>query len=247
VNAFMVEKIIGSRVMNLKGQTLGKIEDLVIDIDTGKIMYAILDFGGFLGIGNKLFPVPWESLAALPLEGIFFLNQSKEQLEKAPGYDKNNLPDMGDLHWGSGIYKYYGVPSEYKRRRTGYGYYGYGYYPWVGKEDPYTKIFDPKKIKTITGQVIKVEEIIPYGTGLKLIVYVNKKEILPVYLGPFWYVEAQGRSFKSGDKVSVTGSVVSPRGEPFMIAMTVGRGNEELRLREKDGTPAWIAWKETGK
>src|SRR5664279_3489259 len=99
INAFMVKKIIGSKVMNVKGETLGKIEDLVVDIDTGKIVYAILDSGGFLGIGDKLFPIPWASLAALPAEGIFFLNQSKEQMEKAPAFDRNNLPNMADMHW----------------------------------------------------------------------------------------------------------------------------------------------------
>ena len=113
----MVEKIIGSKVINVKGETLGKIEDLVVDIDTGRIVYAVLESGGFLGIGDKLFPVPWESLAALPSEGIFFLNQSKEQMEKAPAFDKNNLPNMGDMHWGEGIFKHYGVPG-YEQRGT---------------------------------------------------------------------------------------------------------------------------------
>ncbi len=58
----MVEKIIGSKVINMKGETLGKIEDLVVDIDTGRIVYAILESGGFLSIGDKLFPVPWNPL-----------------------------------------------------------------------------------------------------------------------------------------------------------------------------------------
>ena len=164
INAFMVDKIIGSKVINAKGETLGKIEDLVFDIDTGRILYAILDFGGFLGIGSKLFPVPWESLAAIPLEGIFFLNQSKEQMEKAPAFEKNNLPNMGDMHWGEGIFKHYGVPGYEQQGPIGMGYgYGYGY-PGYGyrygryvapeREDPYKKIFDSKTIKTISGQVI---------------------------------------------------------------------------------------------
>jgi len=98
VNAFMVEKIIGSKVINMKGESIGKVENLVVDIDTGRILFAVLESGGFLGIGDKLLPVPWESLAALPSEGLFFLNQSKEQMEKAPAFDKNNLPNMGDMH-----------------------------------------------------------------------------------------------------------------------------------------------------
>ena len=257
INAFMVDKIIGSKVINVKGETLGKIEDLVIDIDTGRIVYAVLESGGFLGIGDKLFPVPWESLAALPSEGIFFLNRSKEQMEKAPAFDKNNLPNMADMHWGEGIFKHYGVPGYEQRGRMGYGY-GYGYggyyggypmYPGPGREGPHKKIFDSKTIKTISGQVIKVDQVPEPGFGMemRLTVFTDKKEVLPVYLGPAFYIAGseKAKHFKIGDQVTVSGSQVVVRGEPFMIATTVKRGNEVLRLRDKDGTPEWIGWKKT--
>jgi sporulation protein YlmC with PRC-barrel domain len=265
MNAFMVDKIIGSKVINLKGETLGKIEDLVVDIDTGRIVYAILDSGGFLGIGSKLFPVPWKSLAALPSEGIFFLNQSKEQMEKAPAFDKKNLPDMGDMRWGANVFKYYGAPSGYAQGGPlGYDY-DYGYHDYYGSnypmspglginpaprtEDPYKKIFDSKTIKTISGQVIKIDQVPEFGFGLqmRLAVFIDKKEILPVYLGPAFYLVGpwQAKHFKLGDQVTVSGSQVTVRGEPLMIAMTVKRGNEVLRLRDQDGIPAWIGWKKT--
>jgi sporulation protein YlmC with PRC-barrel domain len=251
MNAFMVDKIIGSKVINLKGETLGKIEDLVVDVDTGRIMYAVLDSGGFLGIGDKLFPVPWESLAALPLEGIFFLNQSKEQMEKAPAFEKKNLPDMGDMHWGAGIFRHYGILPGSERGAAGYGYpgydYRYGMYPGPEREDRYTKIFDPKTIRSISGQVIKVDRVPEpgYGVEIRLTVFIGKKEILPVYLGPAFYIVGsdQVKHFKLGDKVTVSGSQGTRGGEPFMIAMTVKRGNEVLRLRDKDGNPEWIGWK----
>lgn len=262
INAFMVEKIVGSKVINVKGETLGKIEDLVVDIDTGRILYAVLDSGGFLGIGSKLFPVPWESLAALPSEGIFFLNQSKEQMEKAPAFDKKDLPNIGDMHWGEGIFKHYGVPGYEQEGPTGMGYgypgygyrgyYGYGYYhgyPGRGREDPYKKTFDSKTIKTISGQVIKVDQVPEPGLGMemRLTVFIDKKEVLPVYLGPAFYVvgSEQAKHFKVGDQVTVSGSQATRGGESFMIAMTVKRGNEVLRLRDKDGNPEWIGWKKT--
>ncbi len=262
INAFMVEKIIGSKVINLKGDTLGKIDNLVVDIDTGRIVYAILDSGGFIGIGEKLFPVPWGSLAALPSEGIFFLNQSKEQMEKAPAFDRKNMPDMGDMGWGANIFKYYGAPAGYAQEAPllgyGDGYYDYynstypilrgsGIHPVSRTEDPYKKLFDSKTIKTISGQVIKIDQVPEFGFGLQLqlTVFVDKKEILPVYLGPAFYIVGpwQAKHFKLGDKVTVSGSQVTLRGEPFMIATTVKRGNEVLRLRDKDGIPGWIGWK----
>ncbi len=249
INALMVEKIIGSKVINVKGETLGKIEDLVVDIDTGRIVYAVLDSGGFLGIGSKLFPVPWESLAALPSEGIFFLNQSKEQMEKAPAFDKKNLPNMEDMHWGEGIFKHYGVPGYEQRGPMGYGYGYGGGYPGPGRGDPYKKIFDSKTIKTISGQVIKVDQVPEPGLEMemRLTVFIDKKEVLPVYLGPSFYIvgSEQAKRFKIGDQVTVTGSQATRGGERFMIATTVKRGNEVLRLRDKDGNPEWIGWKKT--
>jgi sporulation protein YlmC with PRC-barrel domain len=263
MNAFMVEKIIGSKVMNLKGETLGKIENLVVDIDTGKIVYAVLESGGFLGIGDKLLPVPWESLAALPSDGIFFLNQSKEQMEKAPAFDRKNLPNMGDMRWGANVFKYYGAPFGYAQwGLLGYdaGYYDYydsnyplspgsGINPVSRTEDPYKKIFDSKTIKTISGQVIKIDQVPELGFGLqmRLIVFIDKSEILPVYLGPAFYLIGpwQAKHFKLGDKVTVSGSQVTVSGEPLMVAMTVKRGNEVLRLRDKDGIAEWIGWRKT--
>jgi sporulation protein YlmC with PRC-barrel domain len=252
INAFMVDKIIGSKVINLKGETLGKIENLVIDIDTGRIVYAVLESGGFLGIGDKLFPAPWKSFAALPSEGLFFLNQSKEQMEKAPAFDKNKLPNMADMDWGEGIFKHYGVPGYEQRGDIAYdydygGYHGDPMHPGPEGEDPYTKLFDSKTIKTISGQVIKVDQVIQPGVGLemRLTVFVDNREILPVYLGPAFYIVGfeRGKEFKIGDKVTVTGSKVTVRGEQFMLATIVKRGNDVLRLRDKDGTPEWMGWK----
>jgi sporulation protein YlmC with PRC-barrel domain len=262
INAFMVEKIIGSKVINMKGETLGKIDNLVVDIDTGRIVYAVLESGGFLGIGDKLFPVPWKSLAALPSEGIFFLNQSKEQMEKAPAFDKKNLPNMGDMNWGANVFKYYGAPSGYAQwgPPDDYGYEdssatnyalspGSGINPASWTEDPYKKLFDAKTIKTISGQVIKIDQVREFGFGLqmRLTVFIDKNEILPVYLGPAFYLVGpwQAKHFKLGDKVTVSGSRVTVSGEPLMIAMTVKLGNEILRLRDKDGIPEWIGWKKT--
>ncbi len=267
INAFMVEKIIGSKVINLKGETLGKIENLVVDIDTGRIVYAVLGSGGFLDIGEKLFPVPWKSLAALPSEGLFFLNQSKEQMKKAPAFDKKDLPNMGDRRWGANVFKYYGAPPGYAQKRgplgddySDYDYYDYydssypispglGIKPVSPREDPYKKIFDSKTIKTISGKVIKIDQVPEFGFGfqMQLTVFIAKNEILIVYLGPAYYLIGpwQAKHIKLGDDVTVSGSQVTLSGEPFMIATTVTRGNEVLRLRDKDGIPEWIGWKKT--
>ena len=82
---------------------------------------------------------------------------------------------------------------------------------------------------------------------MQLTVFIAKNEILVVYLGPAYYLIGpwQAKHIKLGDEVTVSGSQVTLSGEPFMIATTVKLGNEVLRLRDKDGIPAWIGWKKS--
>jgi sporulation protein YlmC with PRC-barrel domain len=265
MNAFLVDKIIGSKVLNLQGDTLGKIADLVADVDTGRILYAILDFGGFLGFEEKRFPVPWGSLAALPSEGIFFLNQTKAQLENAPAFDRKQVPNMGDVQWGANVFKYYGAPAGYAQ--WGLPGYDYGYDEYHGSrypipagsginpasrtEDPYKTLFDAHTMKTISGHVIKIDQVpeFAYGLQMRVTVLTDKKEVLPVYLGPAFYVAGpwQAKHLTLGDQVTVSGSQVVVRGEPLLIAMTVTQGNAVLRLRDQEGIPEWIGWKTPSK
>ena len=98
----------GNKVVNAEDEDLGTIEDLMIDIESGRIAYAVLSFGGFLGVGDKLFAIPWSALSLDAGAKRFVLNVSRELLEQAPGFDKKNWPDMSDPAWGAQIYAYYG-------------------------------------------------------------------------------------------------------------------------------------------
>lgn len=98
----------GDSVVNAKDEKLGTIEELMIDLDRGCIAYAVLSFGGFMGMGDKLFAIPWNALTVDTIEKRFVLNVVKERLEMAPGFDKDNWPNMADQEWGAKIYSYYG-------------------------------------------------------------------------------------------------------------------------------------------
>ncbi len=100
--------LIGDTVVNARGEDLGKVEEIMLHINSGKIAYAVLSFGGFIGIGDKLFAIPWEALTLDEDNHRFILNVGKERLERAPGFDKDHWPDMADPKWGSEIYSYYG-------------------------------------------------------------------------------------------------------------------------------------------
>jgi len=94
----------------------------MIDIPAGKVAYAVLSFGGFLGMGNKLFAVPWSALKLDEDKKHFILDVDKKKLENAPGFDKDNWPDMADTSWGTRIFQLLrsgtllGDPLRRKRR-----------------------------------------------------------------------------------------------------------------------------------
>ena len=80
----------------------------MIDLDHNQIAYAVLSFGGFLGIGDKFFAVPMASLAIDAQNHEFILNVRKETLENAPGFDKDDWPNVADRSWGASVYEHYG-------------------------------------------------------------------------------------------------------------------------------------------
>ena len=95
------------KVVNRAGENLGKIEELMIDLQDGRIAYAVLSFGGFLGMGNKLFAIPWNALTLRAHEHAFLLDIPKETLEKAEGFDKDHWPTT-NREWLATMYKFYG-------------------------------------------------------------------------------------------------------------------------------------------
>lgn len=103
--------MIGDDVHNTKGEKLGKIEEIMIDRPSGHVAYAVLSFGGFLGMGDKLFAVPWNALALDADDHSFRLDVDKERLENAPGFDKNNWPKSPDREFIDQVHSYYGVES----------------------------------------------------------------------------------------------------------------------------------------
>ena len=106
-NVLAASTLEGDTVRNPEGEDLGKIDEIMIDISSGRVAYAVLSFGGFLGMGDKLFAVPWSALTVDEDERCFILDADKASLEQAPGFDKDNWPDMNDVTWGSEIFTYY--------------------------------------------------------------------------------------------------------------------------------------------
>ena len=105
-------KVIGAKVENPIGENLGKIESVMLDFDEGRILYCVLSFGGFLGMGDKLFPVPTEALMFKKddkgtVDKVIF-DVDKDRLKSAPGYDRDTLPSYSDRKFATNVYTHYG-------------------------------------------------------------------------------------------------------------------------------------------
>jgi len=108
----------GNSVLGPSGERLGKIDHIMLDVPRGQIAYAVLAFGGFLGVGTKLFAVPWSALTLDTVRKCFVLGIDKKQLEAAPGFDQNHWPSMADTQWATSIHQYYGSPPYWEGSRN---------------------------------------------------------------------------------------------------------------------------------
>jgi sporulation protein YlmC with PRC-barrel domain len=104
------------RVKSPHGEDLGKIEEVMIDMEMGRVAYAVLSFGGLLGLGSKWVPVPWDAVALLPAEKALLLKVDKEKIEKAPNFEAATLPELANRQWGAVIHTYYGYPPYWEKR-----------------------------------------------------------------------------------------------------------------------------------
>jgi len=100
--------IIGDSVENNEGENLGEIDNLMVNLQTGHVEYAVVEFGSFLGMGGKLFAIPFRELRVNPAKKVFVLNRDKDYLKKSPGFDKTHWPDTND-HYYDYVDNYYGT------------------------------------------------------------------------------------------------------------------------------------------
>lgn len=99
--------LIGDEVVNPRGEKIGKIEEIMLDVNDGRVAYAVLSFGGFLGIGDKLFALPWRAVTIDEDRKVAVVNVDKSRLENAPGFDKKEWPDFSSAAYRERVDQYY--------------------------------------------------------------------------------------------------------------------------------------------
>jgi hypothetical protein len=126
--------------------------------------------------------------------------------------------------------------------QRGMGWKGSG--GW-GMGTAYGKMYNPKAIEIISGEVVSIEKITPIkgmSYGVHMTVKTNK-ETISVHMGPGWFIENQDIKLKPKDKVEVKGSRITFEGKPAIIAVEVKKGDEILKLRDENGFPSWSGWR----
>ena len=210
------ETLLGSNVKNPQGQDVGDLKQLMLDPHTGRVMYAVVAMGGFLGMGEKTVIVPWNALEVARDGKSLVLNVSPQMLQQASAYEKGKEP----------VY----VPAGESR--------GGGW----GVDTPYGRLYDPAKEQTISGQVVSIETSAPMpgmAPGMQMLVQTDDGKSTRVQVGPAWYLERQDLDVKENTRVQVTGARAELEGQPVLMAREMQFDGQLVTLRDAQGMPMW--------
>ena len=103
------DKVEGTAVYDRRGEKLGSIHSVMIDKISGKVAYAVMSFGGFLGMGDSYHPLPWHVLTYDTGQGGYVVDLDRNKLEGAPTYGTSETPNWSDRRWGQQVHDYYGT------------------------------------------------------------------------------------------------------------------------------------------
>jgi sporulation protein YlmC with PRC-barrel domain len=210
------ETLLGSNVKNPQGQDVGDLKQLMLDPHAGRVMYAVVAMGGFLGMGEKTVIVPWNALEVARDGKSLVLNVSPQMLQQASAYEKGKEPvsiPAGELRGGG----------------------------W-GVDTPYGRLYDPAKEQTISGQVVSIEPSAPMpgmAPGMQMLVQTDDGKSTRVQVGPAWYLERQDLDVKENTHVQVTGARAEIEGQPVLMAREVQFDGQLMTLRDAQGMPMW--------
>jgi sporulation protein YlmC with PRC-barrel domain len=210
------ETLLGSNVKNPQGQDVGDLKQLMLDPHAGRVMYAVVAMGGFLGMGEKTVIVPWNALEVARDGKSLVLNVSPQMLQQASAYEKGKEP----------VY----VPAGESR--------GGGW----GVDTPYGRLYDPAKEQTISGQVVSIETSAPMpgmAPGMQMLVQTDDGKSTRVQVGPAWYLERQDLDVKENTRVQVTGARAELEGQPVLMAREMQFDGQLVTLRDAQGMPMW--------
>lgn len=236
--------LIGLDIRNLKGDHLADLENIGIDTKEGRTVYAILSFGGVLGVGESLAAVPWSALEMRPELEAARIDTTREILD-AIAFQQGNWPNLADRNFASQLFQRF-------NRDPYWEVYGYVEGKMTEKRNTtdawkagskFNAAFNAETVVTFEGVIESVGTFHPVegaAAGYRLRVKrADTNETITVYAGPRSYVNAQGLSYNYGDKLTVTGSKTEWEGRSVILATKIVSGDKTIELRTEAGEPKW--------
>lgn len=237
----LLSHLVGTNVQDAHNQTIGDIEDVAIDMRTGRIVYAIVSFNRIVQpLDGKWAAVPWNAAQFTPRRNAVRLDTDPMALQPIT-FAAGQVPDLNDPTFARRVYQSFGMQPSTEI----YGFVGNEPAPAPGAargDDEITRQFNPQSITTLTGAVQSIGTFEPQmggGERLRLQVRTEDNRMVVVYAGPRAYAAAQHLSFAPGDTVTITGSKATLNGREVIIATEVRKGDQTLRLRDPQGRPVW--------
>jgi sporulation protein YlmC with PRC-barrel domain len=249
-------ELIGMTVKNPEGTELGELDNVMIDLQQGKVAYGILSVSsGFLGMDKKLAAIPWSSLEINERLGTAMLNADKATLQ-AIAFDENNFPNLADPQYSRDLHQRFNarpywealgfVPGERQDRSVGERHpmaqdRAAAASPWAPNSE-YNKMFNPNEVKTLHGTIESVGTFTLEGTpvsGVRLRIRTDDGNMATVHAGPQSYLERNNIVFHYGDEVTVIGAPAKVGWRNVILASQIKKGDQTLDLRSKEGKPLW--------
>jgi sporulation protein YlmC with PRC-barrel domain len=214
-------KVIGMDVRNAAKESLGDIQDVVLEQPTGTVAYGVLSFGGFLGMGDKLFAVPWAALKVTEDRKAFTLDVPKDRLQKAPGFAKSEWPDLNNRQWGKDIHTYYAVTPYWEVRG--------------GAVVPVAVEGAVREVKAYTGKIKTFTKQDPAMFVLK-----TEGADITAELAPMSFLDANRLTFNADDDVTVKAYEITREGRKLFVVTEVTTSDKRIvKFRRDDQTPVW--------
>ncbi|MEX2219130.1 MAG: PRC-barrel domain-containing protein [Phycisphaerales bacterium] len=230
------KNIAGAKVVNKQQEDIGKLDDLLVDARSGYAVYAILSHGGFLGIGDKLIAVPWRALEVLPDsngDATIVLDATKQTLEQAPNFDKDQWPLIGERGWMARTHDFFKTEPSTRAGATG---------GW-GRDSAINRVWDQGRDQTIRGQITRVDHRSP-GRGISeatvIVVKADDGKEHQVTLGPDWFIQGQHAPLRENQAVTIEARELRLGNDTLIVAREVSMPDgARLVLRDRTGAPIW--------
>jgi sporulation protein YlmC with PRC-barrel domain len=232
-----VSEIKGKKLMADDGRDLGRVEEIVYDASSGRVAFAVVTFGGALGLGEDKVAVPWTLLDVNRDGRLVAVGLDKEKVRSAPRLTSRDWQELRDPAFASRVYSHYGQHAAWLDRQITASDTRE---PWATE---YDRMYNDGKSYQITGAVEGIEMVTPVQGAPEIMTIVIKSEsgeVLEVQLAPRNYLDGENIGIKEGDRVTAHGRLVERDGKRQLIAtdMTPASGRS-VTLRNSDGSSIW--------